>query len=139
MFHDGIVWTFNTERFCISLEIEVESYPHYDGDDEDGEIQRQLDNGSLVQFDSRVVVELDGVEIASDHLGASVYDPRTADEFWTAHRDPDPMNRNCSIMRASHPAGPNVSMCHYFPGMVREAIREARKHLAKCPKMRNAA
>jgi len=132
MFHEGIVWTFTTERFCISLEIEVESYPRYDGDDEDGEIQRQLDNGSLVQFDSRVVVELDGVEIGSDHLGASVYDPRTADEFWTAHRDPNHLNRNCSY-------NPGVNVCHYFPEMVREAIRQAREHLAKAPKMRNAA
>ena len=125
MFHNGVVWTFSTERFSIFLEIEVESYPIYDGDDEDGETQRRLNNGSLVQFDSRVVVELDGVEIGSDSLGSSVYDVRTADEFWTAHRDPDPMNRNCSIMRDNHPAGPNISIGHYFPDMVRQAIADA--------------
>jgi hypothetical protein len=39
------------------------------------------------------------------------------------------MNRNCSIMRAAR--GGNVCICHYFPGMVAEAINAARKGVLK--------
>lgn len=38
------------------------------------------------------------------------------------------MNRNCSIMRAAN--GDNVMIGHYFPDMVREAVRQARAWLA---------
>jgi hypothetical protein len=41
----------------------------------------------------------------------------------TSHRGPDPMNRNTSLI------GDGVTICHYFPGMVREAIKEARATL----------
>jgi hypothetical protein len=50
-------------------------------------------------------------------------------EFYTGHRDTDPMNRNCSIMRAAR--SENVVICHYFPSMVQEAISAARTELAR--------
>jgi hypothetical protein len=131
------VWKFETARFTVSLQIEEDYGYQYDGDDEDGETQAALDSGEYVAFNSRVVVELDGLEIASDWLGGSVYAANSMDEFWTAHRDPDPLNRNCSVMRAAR--GSNVVICHYFPDMVREAVRAARDYLRSVPQMREAA
>lgn len=132
----GIVWEFKTERFTVYLEVERDRGYRYDGDDEDGEVQRKLDSGEYVAFDSAVIVELDGEEISRDSLGGSVYESGRAAEFWTAHRDPDAMNRNCSIMRAAR--GGNVCICHYFPDMVRIAVQEARDHLRKYPRGRAA-
>ncbi len=129
MFKTGNVWEFRTKRFLVWLEIQLEEGYRYDGDDPDGETQEKLDNGEYVAFESIVHVELDGEEIAWDALCGSVYAYDEVSDFWTAHRDSDPMNRNCSIMRGKHPAGPNVSIAHYFPGMVAEAIKEARQHV----------
>jgi hypothetical protein len=131
------VWKFETARFSVALQImESEGY-QYDGDDEDGETQSLLDSGSLVAFDSVVTVSLDGVEIASDHLGGSVYYADRISEFWTDHRSPDPMNRNCEAFRARY--GQNAVVCHYFPDMVREAVRQARATLCGVPRLRCAA
>lgn len=122
------VWEFVTARFCVRLEIAQDYGYRYDGDDEDGETQRALDSGEYVAFDSRVVVELDGREIASDSLGGSVYGANQVREFWTAHRDPDFMNRNCGAMRLARGGSVDAkySICHYFPSMVMEAIAMAR-------------
>lgn len=132
------VWSFRTARFAVYLEISPDWHYQYDGGGPDDETQSKLDSGEYVAFDSRVSVLLDGVEIGSDSLGGSVYAADGVDAFWTAHRDPDAMNRNCSIMRAAHPAGPMVSIGHYFPDMVRQAIAEARQHVANVPHMRAA-
>lgn len=124
----GTVWSFETARFRVSLSLSRDRGYRYDGDDESGEIQAKLDSGEYVAFDSAVTVELDGVEIAADYLGGSVYDRETVSEFWTGHRDSDPMNRNCSLMRAAK--GGNVCIGHYFPDMVAQAVAEARAHIA---------
>lgn len=123
----GTVWAFNAGRFQVRLEIERLRGYQYDGDDENGETQAKLDSGEYVAFESSVIVELDGEEIGRDSLYGSVYSADSVSEFWTAHRDSDPMNRNCSIMRAAR--GENVVICHYFPDMVRSAVREAREHV----------
>lgn len=128
-----IAWTFRTARFCVSLEINEDVQQVYDGDDENGETQAALDTGKLVMFDSRVCVYLDGRLIGYECLGASCYFADDVASFWTAHRDSDPMNRNCSIMRAKRG---NCAICHYFPDMVRIAINEARKALSDVPRMR---
>jgi hypothetical protein len=137
------VWKFETARFIVRLEIEEDSPFTYDGDDEDGETQRMLDSGELVAFDSLVSVDLKGSgTIATDSLGGSVYYANAIDEFWTAHRDSDPMNRNCEAMRAAASAaspGVRAAIGHYFPDMVREACRQARKALCSAPRMRCAA
>ena len=132
-------WIFSTHRFRIELDVESDYGHRYDGDDEDGETQRKLDSGEYVAFDSAVKVYLDGELVGADYLGASIYEVGKEFEFWTAHRDPNPMNRNCSIMRASHPAGPNVTICHYFPDMVRQAVKAARQHLDNIPTLRKYA
>lgn len=134
---EGTVWRFRTKRFTVALQLSEEPGYRYDGDDEDGETQAPLDSGEFVAFDSRVIVYLDGEEIGSDSLGGSVYAADSVAEFWTAHRDPNPMNRNCSEMRAAH--GGNMCIGHYFPDMVSEAIRQARAFLCSAPRMRCAA
>lgn len=135
------VWSFSTARFVVELAVELDVPQVYDGDDEDGETQRGLDDGELVMFDSCVSVRLKTASgallLARDWLGASCYEADKIEQFWTAHRDADPMNRNCSIMRAKHPAGPNVSICHYFPDMVRTAIAAAREELRDMLAMRD--
>jgi len=130
---DGRVWSFKTRQFRVSLILQRNWRYQYDGDDPEGETQAKLNSGEYVAFDSRVEVEWEGQVIGENHLGGSVYSADNVSEFWTAHRDPDPMNRNCSIMRANHPSGPRVSICHYFPGMVEEAISEARQYIRDLP------
>jgi hypothetical protein len=132
------VWSFQTKRFRVELQIEPDYGYEYDGDDEDGETQRKLDNGEYVAFDSSVVVYMDGKEVGRDSLGGSVYEASRESEFWTAHRDPDPMHRNCSIYRDTMRAttGHECMIGHYFPGMVTEAVTEARKALCNVPKLR---
>jgi len=123
----GTVWTFKAGRFVVSLELIRDHGYQYDGDDENGETQSALDSGELVAFDSFVTVEMDGEEIGADALCGSVYSSDDVAAFYTDHRCADPMNRNCSIMRA---ARGNCSICHYFPDMVRQAIAEARGTIA---------
>jgi len=131
------VWTFKTASFHIDLKIEEEFGIRYDGDDPGGEIQAKLESGEYISFTSKACVSINGIEIGNDFLCGSIYDRFEMSEFWTMHRSPDPRHRNCSIMRDKHPAGPNVSVGHYFPDMVRTAIREARTWLADLPKLRN--
>jgi hypothetical protein len=139
-FPSAPVWRFRAGRFTVELYVTRDSSYRYDGDDEDGETQAMLDSGELVAFDSQVVVSLDGEQIASDHLGGSVYKCDDVPDFWTAHRGPDAMDRNCSIMRAKR--GANVCICHYFPDMVRAAISEARdavRAMTVPPRIRESA
>ena len=126
--HDTTVWSFKTKRYTVTLQLTADYGHRYDGEDMDGETQMGLDEGTYVAFDSLITVSKDGYAIGRSSLGASIYDAANIQEFWTAHRDPNPVNRNSSIMRAAH--GDNHSICHYFPELVREAITEARKTLA---------
>lgn len=121
-FKSGAAWRFRTKNFIVELQLERIHGYRYDGDDEEGETQAAIDLGDLHAFESTVNVYLRGEDepIGSDNLYGSVYD--NPDEFFTAHRDPDPKNRNCSLY-------PDRRICHYFPDMVREAIREARETL----------
>lgn len=128
-------WQFKTARFLVALYVERDRNYRYDGDDEGGETQAALDAGDLVAFDSTVRVYLDGNPIAENHLCGSVYKADEVSDFWTDHRDPDPMNRNCAAMRLARGGSPDarVSICHYFPGMVSEAIAEAREYVEQMP------
>lgn len=117
------IWEFKTDRFRIVLTAEEESNIDLSWDDT-GEVAKRIDSGDYVVFCAKCAVYLDGSEIAADYLGQCIY--RSFKEFETSHRDTDPMNRNCSIVRAKHG---NVVACHYFPSMVSTAIGEARKHI----------
>lgn len=129
------VWRFKTRQFEVCLSIMPVYGYQYDGDDEDGSTQAMLDSGDYVAFDSSVSVIWNGETIGADHLGSSVYAVATISEFWTAHRDANPMARNCTIYRKAKGGHEDarVCICHYFPGMVSEAIREARAHLRSLP------
>ncbi len=128
------VWSFETARFRVELQISEDIGYRYDGDDEDGSTQESLDSGELIAFDSRVVVTLDGREIGFDSLGGSVYAPANAPDFWQAHRTSSADYRNTLALKAR-----NIAVCHYFPDMVRQAIAEARRTLCDAPKVRCAA
>lgn len=127
------LWTFKTARFQVSLLAEIERYPDLSWRDEE---QERYDAEHGVEYYCfSVVVLLDGRVIARDTLGDSGY--ANPHDFAREHRDPDPMNRNCSIMRA---ARGNVCIGHYFPDMIHTAIGEAREYLSKAlPRIRTVA
>lgn len=128
--HFETVWEFRTAGFRIALEIEPEDMVPEDS----FEFQDDIDavrNGTVEWFCARVVVYHGDMRVAWDSLGGCAYN--SVREFYTSHRDPDPMNRNCSAMRA---ARGGVYIGHYFPDMVRQAIREARETLCGAPKLR---
>jgi hypothetical protein len=118
------IWDFRIGRFLVVAQIE----PCQDCDlswDETGETQANLSNGLWEAFDTRVQVYFNGAVIGENWLCGSIYENPA--DFFSDHRGKDPMNRNCSLMRASK--GDNVVICHYFPDMVSEAIKEARAWL----------
>lgn len=118
-------WEFHTRHLNVVFETAPEDM-EYDGDDDT--IAPQIERGELAWFCARVrITDAWGHELAADVLGGCCYN--SIEEFMTGHRDVDPMNRNCSIMRAAR--GQNVSICHYFPSMVSEAAHEARKALKR--------
>lgn len=121
-------WTFETKNFSVEFSAEEERDLDLSFDD-DGSIAEGLDSGKYVAFCAmvRVIYKPTGAVVGGDSLGGCIYE--SVEEFITSHRDSDPMNRNCSIMRAKHPAGPKVSICHYFPDMIAEAVANARKNV----------
>lgn len=133
-------WKFETRNFRVELVTEREHGYQYDGDDSDGAIQADIDSGELVAFSSSVLVYLKGEDepIGQDHLGGSVYKADEMAEFWTAHRDANPDYRNTLAMKAR-----NCVICHYFPDMVKTAVREARDvlggRIAALPYIRESA
>lgn len=120
------VWEFNTAQFRVTLEIEPEDMDPADSFECEDDIAA-IRNGGVEWFQAKVAVYFDGREIAADYLGGCAYN--SVREFYESHRDRDPMNRNCSIMRAVR--GDNVCIGHYFPDMVSTAISEARGAMRK--------
>ena len=133
------VWEFNTARFRIALEIE----PEYMDPADSFQFEEDIDavrNGEVEWFCACVSVYLDDKRIAWDYLGGCAY--KTIREFYESHRDTNPLNRNCTIMRrawnGANDPDAKISICHYFPSMVRSAIAEARKELCDVPRLRCA-
>lgn len=123
------LWSFKTKNFKVILDCAPEDCPDLSWADE--ETLDKLERGVYVNVMFRVRVLHHGREIGSAILGNSVYE--NVREFGTAHRDPDPANRNCMATNAKHSIG------HYFPDMVREAINEARSFIATLPELREIA
>ncbi|WP_316397329.1 hypothetical protein [Bradyrhizobium sp. 33ap4] len=125
------MYRFETKHFQIIASI----VPDTDLDlswDEDGETRAKLESGEYEAFGTVVDVFCNSAKVGSDSLWGSIYvNPR---EFFDGHRDADPLNRNSSIMRDAR--GQNVCICHYFPDMIRQAIREARETLDDMPALR---
>jgi hypothetical protein len=113
--HEDKMWEFRTRNFAVSWEVELEHNYQYDGDDEDGEVQRKLNDGDYVAFTSCMSVTYlpTGVVIARDYLGGSVYEWNKVALF-----------RDHIGMNARHHGS-------YFSDMVREAIAEARRRAKK--------
>ena len=128
------MYCFETANFVVrAVIIPDDDFDAADFDD-NGVTAEHLASGAWQVFGTRVIVGIkNGPKLGESSLWGSVYaDPR---EFFTAHRAADPMNRNCSLMRAAK--GERISICHYFPDLVREAINEARNAIAAMPKLRN--
>lgn len=127
---DEAAWYFETARYLVTLHVEPEEMDPAESFqfDEDVEAVR---SGAVEWFCAVVTVwEWDAgaeewCELTGDSLGGCAY--KTVREFYTAHRGPDPMDRNSSIMRAAR--GDNVCICHYFPSMVTEAVGLAKEML----------
>lgn len=107
--HAELVWKFETKHFAI------EAYFMPDGGadtswDETGETRDNLASGLWTAFGTEVVVyhKATGVKLASDSLWGSIYEKPC--DFLTEHY-------------GCRPKGYRA----YFPDMVREAVREARK------------
>lgn len=120
------LWTFDTPNFRVAFEVAPEDMDPVDSFEFPEDIAF-ANEGGAAWFCASVAVyfgdsEDDLMEVGRDILGGCSY--RSFEKFYTSHRDRDSMNRNCSIMRAAK--GQNVVICHYFPGMVREAIADAR-------------
>jgi hypothetical protein len=122
-----LIWSFETPNFTVR----VDALPEEDWDlswDETGEARAGLETGRYVGFCARArVLDAEGNVLACDHLGNCIY--LSLGEFASGHRDRDPLNRNCSLMRQAR--GQNVVICHYFPDMVRIVCAEARATLRK--------
>ena len=129
MYHDNldVLWSFETANFGVRLQVRpceddpADSFSF----EEDVEAVR---SGAVEWFDAVVTVYLREepenreIELGWDTLCCCAY--KTVEQFYTSHRDPDPLNRNSTIYRAKN--GQNHVICHYFPSMVREAIADAR-------------
>lgn len=129
---DNELWRFETARFAVVCTAEVGDDLDLSWDDT-GEVRERIESGLYVMFCAKVAVLLDGREIAADYLGQCIYE--SGREFVTSHRDPDPMNRNCTLMRAAR--GGQGAIGHYFPDMVSIAVKEAREALIDQPTMRD--
>lgn len=132
-------WRFATKQFEVLFDVA----PCEDDPADSFEFEEDIDavrDGTVDWFDARVRVMWNGKEIAADYLGCCSYN--SIEEFYVSHRDPDPMNRNCTIMRRAWQGGNDpdakISLCHYFPSMVSQAIGEARKVLCSVPRVRCA-
>ncbi len=123
-------WSFETARFFVAFYAEPEEMDPADSFefDEDIEFARSGQDGAW--FAARVTVYLKSddayswVALGSDYLGGCSY--KSVRDFYTAWRtDPDEY-RNTLANK-----GKRISICHYFPDMVRTAIAEARRELAR--------
>lgn len=120
------LFQFRTRRFTVR----AVTYPCRDDPRDSFQFDEDVEavtTGRVDWFDVEVTVEFAGRVIGSDYLGGCAY--VSAEDFVTGHRDPDPLNRNSSVMRSAK--GENACICPYFPGMVAEAIADARGFLEK--------
>lgn len=108
------MWKFETKRFSVEWHIEPECDPDFSFD-ETGETAEKIASGEWQCFTSKVAVYVDGVEIAADYLGNSIY--------------ADPKDFRDHI-------GARGAYGSYFRDMVREAIATARLFASDFPELR---
>ncbi len=116
------IWQFETRNFRVVASIS----PDTDVDisfDETSETRDKLESGEWTAFETAVRVYFRDAEVAADYLGGSIYaEPR---DFFREH-----------IGLAARSRADGRNYCCYFPGMVSQAISEARKALADMPQLR---
>lgn len=122
--HQTEMFRFETANFVVRAMVQEDS----DVDcsfDETGETQEKLASGEWQAFGTIVTVEHNGIVLGRSSLSGSIYaKPR---EFFIEHY---------GLAAKSRADGCNYGC--YFPGMIQEAIEEARKALASMPKVRAA-
>lgn len=116
------IWEFRTRRLSVALEVEPDDCDPADSFEFPEDVEFANSGDPWAWFYARVVVrDREGNELGDDSLGGCSY--RSWEDFYAAHRDADPANRNCAATLQRH------TICHYFPSMVREACRRARATL----------
>jgi hypothetical protein len=117
------MYRFKTAKFIVRAYIEADC----DVDasfDETGETQDKLNSGEYEAFGTVVeVLTATGIKLGESSLWGSIYE-RPADFF----------KEHIGLAAKSRADGCNYGS--YFPGMVREAITEARKAIAAMPAVR---
>jgi hypothetical protein len=108
----GVLWRFDTARYTVAFWAEPEDM------DPAGDVAHWFCAFvGVFRGASDDTAECVGYDI----LGGCDYN--SYEEFYSAHREGPPAARNCLETRAR-----GVSVCHYFPDMVRVAIKEARNY-----------
>ena len=100
----------NVGRFKVKVTAEVENFADLSFD-ETGEIERQIQDGTMQVFCAKATCYLDGRELAVDYLGGCIY--KTPADF--------------QDHKGIRKQGANVGS--YFSAMVRTVCREARQSL----------
>lgn len=119
------MFRFETANFIVRATIQPDSDLDLSWD-ETGETRANLESGLWDAFGTVVTVSTrDGIELGESSLWGSIYE-KPADFF----------REHIGLAAKSRADGCNYGS--YFPGMVREAIGEARKALANMPKVRAA-
>lgn len=112
------MWEFSTKNFHVIATVEPDENVDVSFDDTNT-TRDNLESGKWTAFATWVRVYYRGAEVGSDCLGGSIYEhPR---DFFSEHR------------------GSRGQWGSYFPDMVRQAIKEARKTLANTPRIRATA
>jgi hypothetical protein len=114
----GTIRSFHTKNFRVI----VDAIEEVDLDlsfDDDGEVQRRLENGTLIAFVARArVIGPMGIELASDYLGGCIYESL---EAFADHRE-------CGRQNRTYEANGDTGRCgSYFADMVSSVCSEARK------------
>lgn len=125
---DRAEWSFATRDFLVTFDREEENDDPADHFDDPADVEFAREGGwnwfaAVVRVWLIDPVTGEADLVGADYLGGCSY--RNRADFVAAHRDPDPMNRNCEAYRARH--GSSAAVGHYFPDMVRLACREARE------------
>ena len=117
----NIIREFKTKNFTVRVTAEEENDLDLSFDDT-GEIREGLESGKFVAFCAKAAVYFRGNEIATDYLGNCIYE---SPESFMDHRECGKQNREYARQ------GKDGSCGSYFAGMIRTAIAEARKEIAK--------
>jgi hypothetical protein len=118
------MFRFETANFTVIATILEDNDADLSFDETD-ETRDNINSGEWQCFGTIVTVYHKGIELGSDSLWGSIY-ANPADFF----------KEHVGLAAKSRADGRNYGS--YFPGMVREAIAEARKALASMPKLRAA-